>query len=441
MATQEITMEKLNIWKQQFESNKMSKYLQNSLIRHDLKEVFANRDAFLVNQLCFPESPQIGDVMAQKQSGRCWIFAALNVLRSKLIRDKDMLKSFRFSVPYLYFYDKLERANFFLERILIDKGRDSQGEIDRSLFYYPVGEGGQWYMIANLIEKYGLVPESCMPETYHSENTQQFCAIINKIVRHGAVQLIRAMENNTDECELLDIKESCLASVYDLLCKCLGTPPVKFDYEYTDSKGIYHRIEMTPLEFAKDFCKCNLDEYVYVVDVPGKNRPYHKTFTLENCGNIWGKQGIYYNINMHDIKPMLLAQLADKETIWFGCDCMNDMDRASGVMIDGLYDYKGLFGVEYNMTREEMLDYCESCSNHDMVISGVKETAPGHYVWKVENSWGTQAGINGRYVMDDSFLEKYAFQFVINKKYFTEEQLLELKQEPIVLKSNDPMGI
>ena len=151
-------------------------------------------------------------------------------------------------------------------------------------------------------------------------------------------------------------------------------------------------------------------------------------FTIENGGNMWEKQGKYYNISMKEIKPLLLAQLADGETLWFGCDCINDMDRASGIMIDGLYDYKNMFGIEYNMSREEMLNYCESGAYHDMVISAVKETFPGHYVWKVENSWGSQVGINGRYVMDDSFLEKYTFQFVIHKKHFNEEQLEELRQ-------------
>ena len=436
-----ITLKKINAWKEEFESDKMSKYLQNSLVRHDLKEVYANRDAFLVNQLCFPENPPIGDVMAQKQSGRCWMFAALNVLRSEMIRKKNMPETFRFSVPYLYFYDKLERANFFLERILIDKGRNADGQIDRARFYSPAGEGGQWYQMVDLIEKYGLVPEACMPETYHSENSQQFCSVLNKIIRHGAVQLIHEMDNGADEKRLAIIKDKCLASVYKLLSECLGTPPEHFRYEYKNSNGNYQKIKMTPLEFANDFCECHLDDYVYVVDVPGKERPYHRTFTLESSGNVWGKKGIYYNISMKEIKPMLLAQLSDNETIWFGCDCMNDMDRASGMMIDGLYDYKGLFNVSYNMTREEMLDYCESGSYHDMVISAVKETTPGHYVWKVENSWGGQVGIGGRYVMDDSFLEKYAYQFVINKKYFSEEQLSELDQEPIVLPGNDPMGI
>lgn len=437
----EITRENLITWRNHFESSQAAKYLQNVLVRHELKDVYTNREALLENQFCFPKKTQIGDVMAQKQSGRCWLFAGLNVLRSELIRKKEMPETFRFSVPYLYFFDKLERANFFLERIRLDRGRNAQGEIERSRFYSPLGEGGQWYMMVNLIEKYGLVPEPCMPETFHSENAQQFCAVLNKIARNGAVQLIKAMDGGAGEAELLQIKETCLLSIYDVLCKCLGTPPEKVGYEYKNTKGEYQKLETTPREFANDFCECHFEDYVYVVDVPGANRPYHRMFTLENNGNMWGKRGLYYNLNIKEIKPMLLAQLADGETIWFGCDCMNDMDRASGVMIDGLYDYRGLFGVEYEMSREEMLDYCESGANHDMVISAVKETAPGHYVWAVENSWGSRVGMDGRYMMDDSFLEKYAFQFVINKKYLTRTQLSELKQKPIVLRSDDPMGI
>lgn len=438
---QSISNENLEQWKSSFKADKANQFLQNSLARHDLKEVYANKELMSANQMCFPKEPEIGDVMAQKQSGRCWIFAALNVLRSQMIRDKKMRPGFRLSVPYLYFYDKLERANFFLERILKDKGLNKDGQIDRSLFYYPVGEGGQWYMIVDLVEKYGLVPAECMPETYHSENTQQFCAVINKLVRNGAVQLLHLTEQGKPEEEIMEKKSEVMNSVYKLLCCCLGNPPSEFTYEYKDKEGEYHVVNATPKQFAEEFCGCRLSDYVYVTDVPGKNRPYHKTFTLENCGSVWGKKGLYYNLSMEEIKPMLIAQLEEGETIWFGCDCMNDMDRAGGVMIDGLYDYKGLFDVKYDMTKEEMLDYCESGSNHDMVIAAVKETSPGHYVWKVENSWGIQAGMQGRYVMDDSYLEKYAFQFVINKKYLSPEMLAELEQEPIVLPGNDPMGI
>lgn len=380
---QNITNENVRQWESNFKADKSNQFLQNSLIRHDLKEVYADRNRMQANQMCFPKEPEIGDVMAQKQSGRCWIFAALNVLRSQIIRDKKMNPGFHLSVPYLYFYDKLERANFFLERILKDKGLNKEGQIDRSLFYYPVGEGGQWYMIKDLVEKYGLVPEECMPETYHSENTQQFCAVINKIVRNGAVQLLHMMEDGNKKEEILEKKSEILNSVYKLLCSCLGTPPSEFVYEYKDKEGEYHVVKTTPKQFAEEFCGCRLNDYVYVVDVPGKNRPYHRTFTLENCGSVWGKKGIYYNLSMEEIKPMLLAQLEAGETIWFGCDCANDMDRAGGVMIDGLYDYRGLFDIKYEMTKEEMLNYCESGSNHDMVIAAVKETESGHYVWKV----------------------------------------------------------
>lgn len=438
---QNISYDDLKQWEENFKSERSNTFLQNSLVRHDLKEVYADRDLMLVNQMCFSDEPKIGDVMAQKQSGRCWIFAALNVLRSRMINNKNMDSEFRFSVPYLYFYDKLERANFFLERILRNRGLNKEGEIDRSLFCYPVGEGGQWYMVKDLIEKYGLVPETCMPETYHSENTQQFCAVINKIVRNGAVQLIHMMDGGKSEEELEDKKAEIMYSVYKLLCSCLGNPPSEFTYEYKDTEGEGHILRMTPKQFAEGFCECRLDDYVYVVDTPGKNRPYHKTFTLEDCGSVWGKRGIYYNLPMKEIKPLLLAQLSAGETIWFGCDCANDMDRASGVMIDRLYDYRGLFDVKYELTKEEMLDYCESGSNHDMVIAAVKETKPEHYVWKVENSWGTKVGMEGRYLMDDSYLERYTFQFVIHKKYLSERQLSELEQKPIVLPRNDPMGI
>ncbi|MCI8639326.1 MAG: hypothetical protein HFG41_09350 [Coprococcus sp.] len=441
---QEISRDVLQHWEDSFKEERVNYFLRNALVKHDLKDVYTDRDLLQSNQMCFPEETKIGDVMAQKQSGRCWMFAVLNVLRSKVIRERKMKPEFRFSVPYLYFYDKLERANYSLERILKEKGMDERGKIDRSLFSCPVGEGGQWYLFVNLAEKYGLVPEECMPETYHSENAQQFWLVINRIVRNDAVQLLHMMDAGKPERELMEKKEEILSSVYKLLCCCLGCPPSEFIYEFKDTEGTYHQLNMTPRQFAEEFCGCgcsHLNEYVYVINMPGKDRPYHKTFTLKNLGNVWGKRGIYYNLSMEEIKPLLLSILEEGETVWFGCDCMNDMDRESGVMTDGLYDYKGLFDVSYEMSKEEMLDYCESSPNHDMVIVAVKEKTPGYHVWKVENSWGVQAGMQGRYLMDDSYLEKYAFQFVIHKKYLSREMLAELGQEPIVLSDKDLMGI
>ena len=94
----------------------------------------------------------------QRSSGRCWLFAATNVFRVPIMKRYN-LKEFELSQAYLFFWDKLEKANYFLEQILDTMEEDLDGRLLQTLLSSPVGDGGQWDMAANLVEKYGLVNE------------------------------------------------------------------------------------------------------------------------------------------------------------------------------------------------------------------------------------------------------------------------------------------
>lgn len=95
-------------------------------------------------------------VTNQRSSGRCWLFAATNVFRVPIMRRYN-LKEFELSQSYLFFWDKLEKANYFLEQILETTDEELDGRLVQRLMEAPVGDGGQWDMVANLVEKYGLV--------------------------------------------------------------------------------------------------------------------------------------------------------------------------------------------------------------------------------------------------------------------------------------------
>lgn len=81
-------------------------------------------------------------VTNQRSSGRCWIFAACNVFRIA-IQQKYNIKAFELSQAYLFFWDKVEKANYYLESILDTLKEDVDGRMVKELMKSPVGDGGR----------------------------------------------------------------------------------------------------------------------------------------------------------------------------------------------------------------------------------------------------------------------------------------------------------
>lgn len=437
-----IEHEQIRRWDEAFFEDRSNIFFQNTLLQNSMKECTRNHETEIQSLICFPHEIGTGCIQAQNHSERCWLFAALNFLRAKTIPEKNLPDSFTFSVNYLAFWDKLEKSNMFLDRV-IQAGDDIfSKDWGKNLLRHPVQEGGQWFMFCSLIKKYGIVPGEIMPETYHSMESNELHRYLNRILRNDAHILLSDLAKGKDPEYLNKTKENMLADIYRILCCTLGTPPQRFTYEYYDKDGIYHSLPaMTPLQFCQAFTFQNPDDYVCIVDAPGRNRNYHQVYTVAHYGNMpEGQMPLYYNLDISEVKPLLVRQLKDGESIWFGCDCLNMMDRKKGIMSDRLYDSDKIFKLHYDMSKADLLDFGESSPNHDMVIAGFKELEDGSYCWKVENSWGEGSGQKGFYFMDDSYLEKYAFQFMIHKKHLSPKQLEELKTEPLILDFDDPLG-
>ncbi|WP_158097397.1 MULTISPECIES: C1 family peptidase [unclassified Flavonifractor] len=430
-------------WQETLAADPLRPMRQNCLAHTDLKQVAIDQSLLVENRPCFSLEVEGGSILAQNKTGRCWLFSALNILRVGTIRKQRLKPTFAFSVNYLNFWDKLEKANLFLERILEHLEQVPSGDYVRSLLRFPVQEGGQWFMFRDLVKKYGLVPAEVMPETYAAADSGNLNQCLNFKLRAGAAELKRLWEGGASQQELRAYKETILEAIYRILCCTLGTPPRSFRYEYYDRDGQYHILaEQTPMEYAKSVLDHDLDDYITVANYPTKDKPFRRVYQIPGHKNMeGGGPALYYNLEMADIKSMLIRQLQDGEGIWFGCDCMKMMDRQQGVMSRELYDYEGLFGVPFHMEKGDMLDFFQSEPNHNMTITGVDLVDGKPTRWKVENSWGSEVGHGGFYVMDDSFLEHYAFLFVLHKRCLTPEQLADLEQTPIPLPSWDPMGI
>lgn len=380
-----------------------------------------------------------GDVTNQKQSGRCWMFAATNLMRLKVMKNLN-LGNMELSQNYPLFYDKLEKSNYFLENIIATREEKTSSRVVSYLLTAPLGDGGQFDMFASLVKKYGVVPKICMPETATSSKTMLMNNFLTKKLREYAY-ILREEHKDDDITFLRNLKDNMLKEIYHILVLCLGKPPLKFTFETRDLKNNFIRIEnITPQEFFAKYVAMNLDSYISIINAPTDDKPYNRSFTVKFLGNIYPDTVKYLNLPIERLKELLIAQLKDVEPVWFGSDVGQFSDREKGYLSVDALDVKSLFNTEFKLDKKARLDYGESLMTHAMVFTGVNlvDGKPNRY--KVENSWGKEPGYDGFFAMDDEWFNEYVYQIVIDKKYLTKEELDAYNSDPIVLEPWDPMG-
>jgi bleomycin hydrolase len=437
-----ISKENLETFSQDFNSSRTNKIAMNAAISVGVNPAASRWTARkdFVHQYSVRVDHK--GITNQKQSGRCWMFAALNCLRYHVIQNLN-LDDFELSQNYTCFYDKLEKANYFLECILqtLDEPEDSRylNHLCRS----PIQDGGQWDMISSIVAKYGIVPKSAMPESACSSATSEMNGIVTKKLREFAAVLRKEHKNGKSIDELREIKTQQMCTVYRMLSICLGTPPETFDFEVlTKDKEFISDKNITPKEFFDKYVKVDLSQYVSLINSPTEDKPYMHSYTVKFLGNVIdGTPVRYVNLPIEELKKAAIAQMKDNEPVWFGCDVGKRSARDSGVMSLEAYDYDNFFSTTFDLSKAEGLDYGYSMMTHAMVFQGVDLDENGNPTkWCVENSWGPDAGNKGMYMMTDSWFDKYMYQIVVQKKYLSPEILAAYEAEPIVLEPWDPMG-
>lgn len=381
-------------------------------------------------------------VTNQKHSGRCWMFAALNVLRFKVIHSLN-LDTFEFSENYTFFYDKLEKANYFLESILETLDEKTDSRLIMHLLQSPVQDGGQWDMISQIIEKYGVVPLNVMPESACSSESRQMDEMLTRRLRTDAMLLRNAYAGGSDIEALRNMKDEMLNVIYRMLCICLGTPPKSFDFKLrTKDEKYICDCGLTPKEFFDKYVDFDLHNYISLINAPTADKPYMRSYTIKFLGNVVGARGVrYVNVPIEVLKDAAIAQLKAGEPVWFGCDVGKFSDREGGAMDLEAYDYEGLFDTDFPMNKAQRLDYGASQMTHAMVFEGVDLDQDGRPIrWRVENSWGDESGKKGMYVMTDRWFDEYMYQVVVNKKYLPSNVIDAYESTPIELSPWDPMG-
>jgi bleomycin hydrolase len=422
-----------------FTANPIYKLAQNAVTRVTVDDVAINRD--VVNSTDHAMSVLLDDwkVTNQQRSGRCWLFAGLNLLRVGAMK-KLGVKEFEFSQNYMMFWDKIERANYFLEAVIETADRDIDDRTVAHLMEAVADDGGQWNMFAAIVAKHGLVPKVFMPETQSSSDTGKMNAVLRSLLRQGVKSVREACARGTDAAR--EEKAEILRVVYRVLCIHLGTPPEQIDWEWTDKDRQFHRDGlMTPQEFAATYVDVPIGEYVCLVHDPRPTSPVGATFTVAYLGNVLGAPPvIYLNVDVALLKEIASRTLSAGEPVWFGCDVGKMMSNEYGLWDAALYDLPSVYGTAFTLGKADRLIYHESQMTHAMLFTGVDVLDDVPRRWRVENSWGTDRGKDGFYTMNDSWFDEYVFEIAAHRDALPEPLRDALDAKPIVLPAWDPMG-
>ena len=437
-----ITLPNIRKFNKSFNSSTSNQLARNALIQNDINKVAVHWENFSkINHIFSNTISKQLPVTNQKSSGRCWGFAGLNLLRLEIVKNYN-LSNFEFSQNYFMFWDKLEKANYFLENILKTLDQNYDSRLMMHLLQAPVQDGGQWDMFVNLIEKYGLVPKSVMPETNHSSKSSMMNYFLTHKLRECAFILRKSKKPRTTIKQLRSKKEEMMSVIYSLLCMFLGNPPIKFDWSIKDKNNKFTRFNnVDPLDFYRKFTKVKLKNKVCLINAPMSNKKMNELYTIDFLGNVVGGNIIKYaNVEINELKKAAIKSIKNDEAVWFGCDVGKMFNRELGIMDMNLYDYEKLFDTKFKMNKASRLEYGDSAMTHAMLFTGVDLKRNTPRKWRVENSWGDKNGDKGYYLMSDSWFDEYNYEVVVDKKYLSNKTLEIFNREPHNLEPWDPMG-
>lgn len=440
----DINIDSLCQWTEEFKLDPKTQIGGTVLQHSNADEIFINRDKEILNKNVFNNKIEIEGlpVMDQKASGRCWLFASTNLLRITAMK-KFNLKEVKLSPSYLFFYDKLERCNYFLDLIIESYKEPVESRLVQWFLSNPAQDGGQFTMMTQIVDKYGVVPDQIYPDSFNTTNSRIMNKMLNFKLREFAMILRKMLENNQD----ISIKKTEFQKeIYRLLTMFLGNPPKpneEFIWEFYDKDGKYQNIKTTPLNYSKEVLEFNTPDYISLLNDP--RNEYNKLIQVDRLGNVVnGDPVIYLNLEMEKLSQAVINRIKNNKPVFFGSDTPKFMDKKRGVMDVDLWDFQ-LFGYDVNsMSKKDRVIYGHSLMTHAMLITAVHVDENGKPIrYRVENSWGTKSGQDGYYVMSQKYFEEYVYQVVIEKEELTaldvDVKILEDKDK-IILPPYDPMG-
>ena len=415
--------------------------LANAIAANAIDDLAKNRKAAHQLDTHFSIETPEQSITNQKSSGRCWMFSGMNVLRADFARRTDTLRV-DFSQAYLFFYDQLEKANLFLQGVVNTAKKPIDDPQVQFFFKSPINDGGTFCGVADLTEKYGLVPKQVMPESCSSDNTSKMASLLKSRLREDGLTLRKMVAEGKKNADIEKAKTGMLATIYRMLALTIGEPPTEFTYAHVDKKGnsVGEAKTYTPQEFYKEVVGEKLNG-TFIMAMNDPRRPYYKTYEVELDRHTYdGHNWKYINLPMDDIEQMAIASLKDGKKMYSSYDVAKMLDRKRGYGDTENFDYGSLLGTSFNMTKAERISTFDSGSTHAMTLTAVDLDKDGKATkWKVENSWGADWGQKGCMIMSDRWVREYMFRLVIDKKYVPETILKQYEQKPTMVTYDDPL--
>lgn len=436
-----ITAEMMQQMQQTYVGSASDKALRNVLVTNSPAKLALNHENATKFDSHFSNRVESKAITDQKSSGRCWMFTGMNVLRNQAIRHHNLPADFQFSQAYLFFYDQLEKSNLFLQAVIDTYKKPMTDQEVEWLFKNPLSDGGQFTGVANLIDKYGLVPADVMPETFNTNNTSSISSLIKLKLREDGLQLreMAAQKGMTPQ-KLNAKKTEMLGTIYRMLSLTFGTPPAEFTWNQKNAKGeIVETATYSPMSFYDKFAKTDFSKYYMVMNDP--TREYYKVYEIQYDRHVYdGQNWRYLNLPMEEIAPMCIASIKDSTMMYFSCDVAKFLNRDKGFMDVNNYDYESLMGTTFGMDKKQRVSTFASGSSHAMTLCAVDLDKDGKPLkWMVENSWGSNYGYQGFLIMTNEWFNEYMFRVVLEEKYIPANVRAMLNQKPIMLPAWDPM--
>lgn len=449
-ATGALTKEVIAQLRNKFFAEPRNIQAQNVCSRSDPIEACISRQTYQIDNHIFQHKvdSEVKPVTNQKKSGRCWLFAALNVMRIPFMKQHN-LEEFEFSQSYLFFWDKVERSNYFLHNIVktAKRGDALESRVVHYLLSNPIDDGGQWDMLKNLINRYGVMPKSCFPESFCSESSLQLNLLLRCKLREYAQALRTLVDNKASDAEIQQRINEQMVVIYRIVGICLGIPPETFTWEYYDKSKSYNSIgPISGVEFYQKYVKpvFDVNEKVCLVSDPRSSNPFGNIYTVDLLGNmVGGSETIYNNQPAELLMELCAKSIKSNEAVWFGCDVAKRAVYKHGLEDVNAHDYKSMFGVDIQNTlsKADRLLYGESAMSHAMIFTAVSHDKDGQISkFRVENSWGEDRGDKGYFILTNKWFQEYVFEAVIDKKFVPADVLAVYDKKPITLPAWDPMG-
>jgi bleomycin hydrolase len=446
-----ITFKNLKQFSQKFNNKRTNKVFKNVNTKVPFHKLVIKSDYVQTQKGVFDKKINIKKkITDQEKSGRCWIFAFLNVIRIPMIKKYNLEENFEFSQNYLFFYDKLEKANAFFNYVFDTKKTSLNNTVNYKMDTIKLvhlldnltNDGGTWCNFCNLINKYGAIPKTIMNDKFHSKNSKDLNTFYNNFLRKSA-KLIRNSSKNKDT-----LMKELLGECYKILVLFLGEPPKTFTWDYyeidkknKDKKNQKILENITPLYFYKKYVPYDVNDKICLINYPCKDIPYYKKYNLEMFLNvIEGIKTEFINVPMKIIVKAIKKSINNEEAVWCGVDVNKFISKDDGFLDTKGFNYTDIFGFNNIMDKCDGLNYRQSNPTHAFVIEGYNHKKGNSNGFLIENSWGNDNGFKGNYYMSEKWFNLYGYIAVVDKKFVSSKELNVMKQKPVILPFWNPFG-